>query len=220
MKELAHEIGCNSHPTTGILDMLDANVTDLKQFNTYGQLSESEITTYATMFVDSDTMQMENKYQLYHLLNNSLNVSEAVKIISDITKYQIVSNPCADLISKLLIHKSIIKTMDTASNMRENLSSLDAYISTVNPDIEKFNEYANINYEALSARGERCDVMMSNQLNGFVVAWDKAFLRYIQHQKYKYDNGYILYKDNLMTLVLNKDKNMCTKVKCISKSPE
>ena len=104
--------------------------------------------------------------------------------------------------------------------MRENLSSLDAYISVVDSNIEKFNEYANTDYEALSGRGERCDVMMSNQLKVFVVAWDKAFLRYIQPQKYKYDNGYILYKDNLMTLVLNKDKNMCTKVKCISKSPE
>ena len=54
--------------------------------------------------------------------------------------------------------------------MRENLSSLDAYISVVDSNIEKFNEYANTNYEALAARGERCDVMISNQLKGFVVA--------------------------------------------------
>ena len=45
--------------------------------------------------------------------------------------------------------------------MRENLSSLDTYIVTVNFDIDKFNEYAKINYEELIARGDRCDDMMS-----------------------------------------------------------
>ena len=43
----------------------------------------------------------------------------------------------------------------TASNMRDNLSRLATYISTVNSDIDKFNEYANINYEVLTARGEK-----------------------------------------------------------------
>ena len=43
--------------------------------------------------------------------------------------------------------------------MRENL---DNYISNVKSEIDKFNEYFNINYEALTAGGERCGDMMSN----------------------------------------------------------
>ena len=51
----------------------------------------------------------------------------------------------------------------TASNMRDNLSRLATYISTVNSDIDKFNEYANINYEVLTARGDRVLVSYEEQ---------------------------------------------------------
>ena len=62
--------------------------------------------------------------------------------------------------------------------------------------------------------------MMSNLCKGFLSAGDKTFLRYIQHQKDKYDYGKNIYKDKLMMLVLNNYENMCTKDKCLAKSPE
>ena len=43
--------------------------------------------------------------------------------------------------------------------MRKNLSSLYTYITTVNFDTEKLNEYDKINYEAITARGEIWDGM-------------------------------------------------------------
>ena len=52
--------------------------------------------------------------------------------------------------------------------MRENLYSIYTYITMVNSDIEKFNEYAKISYEALTAKGERCDDMMSYLFNGYL----------------------------------------------------
>ena len=52
--------------------------------------------------------------------------------------------------------------------MRENLSKLDTYIATVNSNIEKFNEYAKINYEELTTRSERCDGMMSNMFKVYL----------------------------------------------------
>ena len=57
--------------------------------------------------------------------------------------------------------------------MRENLSSIDTYIATINPYIEKFNEYSKINYDALSARVERCNNMMSNQFKGYLASVEK-----------------------------------------------
>ena len=59
----------------------------------------------------------------------------------------------------------------------------------VNSDIERFNEYANINYEALFARGDRCNDMMSNLFKGYLAAGEKEFVRYIQNQKDSYNNG-------------------------------
>ena len=103
--------------------------------------------------------------------------------------------------------------------MREKLSSLDIYIATVNSDIDKFNEYANINYEALTERCERCNDMIYNLLKGYLAAGDKYLVSYIRHQKNNYGNRYNIDKYKLMALALNKYKNMCTKEKLLHNSP-
>ena len=88
--------------------------------------------------------------------------------------------------------------------MRNNLYSLDTYITTVNSGIDKSNEYAMINYESLTARGERCNDMVSNLFKGYLAEGYKQFMRYIQHQKDKCDDGNNIDKYNLMVLALNK----------------
>ena len=99
-------------------------------------------------------------------MNNSLIVSGTSNTNAESTKYQMGINPCVTLLLKLLIQKAIIDTSTTGSNKRDNLSSLDTYITKVKPDIEKFNEYAKINYEDLTTRGKRCNIIMSNVFKG------------------------------------------------------
>ena len=101
---------------------------------------------------------------------NLLTASGTAKIITKSTKYLIVSNPCGSLLFKILLHKATMETRGTASNMRENMWSIDTCISTVNFDIDKLNEYSKIKYEALTARGERCNEMMSNMFKGYIAA--------------------------------------------------
>ena len=100
-------------------------------------------------------------------------MSGAAKIIAKSTKYHMVSNPCGALIFKLILQKYIIDIRDIAFNMRYNLSSIDTSISTENLDIDKFIEYAKINYEAHTTRGERYDNIMSNLFKGYVLERDK-----------------------------------------------
>ena len=73
-----------------------------------------------------------------------------------------------------MLKKSIIYTRSNSSNTRENMSILDTYITTVNSDIEKFNEYTKTNYEALTVKGERCDDMISNLSKGYLAAVEKS----------------------------------------------
>ena len=51
--------------------------------------------------------------------------------------------------------------------------SPDTYNVMVNSDIDKFNEYDKINFEALTARGERCDEIISNLFKGYIATGDK-----------------------------------------------
>ena len=77
-----------------------------------------------------------------------------------------------------------------------------------------------MNYKALNARGERCADIMSNLFKRYMSEVDKECMRYIQHQMYKYDDYNNIYKDTLVTLALNKYKNMCIKYKWLANSPE
>ena len=60
--------------------------------------------------------------------------------------------------------------------MKENVYSLDTYNFMVNSDIDKLNEYDKVTFEALTARGERCDEIISNMLNVYMASGDKEFV--------------------------------------------
>ena len=87
---------------------------------------------------------------------------------------------------------------------RENLSSLDSYVSTVNYDLARINQYVKLNYEGLKARGERCDDIMSNLFKGYLCINDKEFVSYIKLKKNDYKDGQDMSADQLMQLALNK----------------
>ena len=149
-------------------------------------MSSSEITVYAKTYVNSDTRYTQNNDQLWHCLKNSLTASGTTNIITNSNKYHIRSNPCGYFLFKIILQKAIVDTRATASNMMENLYSIDNYIATSKYDINKFNKYIKIVYRNISARGERYDDMMSNLLKWYLVAVYKEFVRYREHQKYRY----------------------------------
>ena len=100
---------------SGILAIADGNDTYLNLFNTYSQLSTSDITLHATTYVNAYTRQAQNNDQLYHFLKNSLTASGTAKIISKSTRYHIVINTCGYIIFKIILQKSIIDTKDKNS---------------------------------------------------------------------------------------------------------
>ena len=61
-----------------------------------------------------------------------------------------------------MMKKAVINTRSTHNYLRENLTNLYTYMYTVNPDIEKFNQYVKANVDGLKSRGERTDDLMIN----------------------------------------------------------
>ena len=116
-------------------------------------------------------------------------MSGTANIISESTNYHIGSNTCRYLLLEILLQKDIIYTRATAYKIRDNLSSLYTYITRVKSDIEEFNEYSKINYEALIARGEGCNDRISKLLKEYTETGYEEFLRYTQHQKDNYNYG-------------------------------
>ena len=88
--------------------------------------------------------------------------------------------PVDELLLKLMVKELVIDTMEIATYLRDNLTNLDNYMSTVNSDTEKFNQYVKVNIDGLKARGERTDDLMINLFKSYQVASDGEFVRYIK----------------------------------------
>ena len=93
--------------------------------------------------------------------------------------------------------------------MKENLSNLDLYMSTIKSDIKEFNHYVKINYQALQACGRRCDNIMIHLFKAYLVDSDMEFVSNIKLKKMEHEEGSnMLQPEELMTLELNKFSNV------------
>jgi hypothetical protein len=80
------------------------------------------------------------------------------------------------------MQKAVIDTHATSSLLRENLSNLDTYMSTVKSNIKEFNKYVKVNWEGLTACGKNCDDLMINLFKGYQNASDHEFVHYIKQK--------------------------------------
>jgi hypothetical protein len=83
--------------------------------------------------------------------------------------------------------------------------SLDSYITTIDSNIELFNQYVNINRAGLQARGETTDDLIINLFKAYLSVADQNFVEYMKKKKDDYDEGTtVLEPETLMTHALNK----------------
>ena len=100
-------------------------------------------------FIGQKIYQAQKSVQLFHYLTNSEKESSHVKVMAYSINYMDDDTPVVELLFKLMMQKAIIDTRATATHLRENIINLDTYMSTVNSNIEKFNQYVNVNVDGL-----------------------------------------------------------------------
>ena len=115
-----------------------------------------------------------------------------LKIAAESDKYMEVDTPVGKVLLKLMMQKEVTNKRATATYLRDKLTNMDTYMSIVNSDIEKFNQYVKENVDVLKSRGERTDNLMINLFKAYQVASDKEFVRYIKTNRDNYNDGYNL----------------------------
>jgi hypothetical protein len=93
------------------------------------------------------------------------------------------------MLFKLLMRKANTDTKATASQLRENLTNLDSYMSTVNSNIELFNQHVNVNRDGPTARGESSGDLTINLFKVYLCVTDRDFVRYTRNKHDSYDDG-------------------------------
>ena len=95
--------------------------------------------------------------------------------------------------------------------IRNQLSSLEQFITTIGCDIIKFNAHVQLLLEGLASRGETTHDLLSNLFKGYAAASDTTFTSYMERKQEEYEDGTNIKPTALMSLVDKKYKTLKTK---------
>ena len=198
--ERANKSGWNDQ-AANIISIPIANNQTANLFSEYGKISVQELEAFVNTYLNADGRQAQNDSQLYHCIKNSLTTDAERKILSERDTYHINNVPSGSLLFKHLMQKSIVDSRATVSMMKENLSNLDSYMTSVNSNVEEFNQYVKLNYDGLKARGHQCSDLLVHLWKAYLIVSDKSFVEYIRLKKIAYDDEQItLTEEELMAL--------------------
>lgn len=76
---------------------------------------------------------------------------------------------------KVIIRESHLDTNATTNQIRTKLSSLDTYVTTVNNDIGKVNQYVKLLVQSLAVRNHTTSDLLINLFKGYGAVSDEAF---------------------------------------------
>ena len=83
------------------------------------------------------------------------------------------------MLLKVIIREPDVDTQATAAFIRQQLASLEEYISAVDPDIKKFNTHVKSLTRDLERRRQQSTDVFTNLFKGYKAASDKVFVKYI-----------------------------------------
>ena len=186
----------------------------------YGELTVEQVRAHCEGYINEQTRQSQHSYQMYECLMNSLTEAARMKISADSAEFTIGNTKCGPLLYRHLIGKIAIDTRATLSHIRENLSNLDTYITTVSSNISLFNDYVKEQRLNLAARGGVTHDLMTNLWKAYLNASDHEFVGYIRQKKDRYEEGGEMDPDVLMREAENKYKTLLQEERWNALSPE
>jgi hypothetical protein len=149
----------------------------------YGRLTVENIRTHVETYINANSLRTQNSAQMLSCIKESLSDAGKLKILSESDKWTVNGKESGVLLFKIIMQKAVIDTRATSSFFRENLTSLDTYITTIDSNIELFNQYVNINRAGLQARGEKTDDLIINLFKAYLNVADQNFVEYMKKEK-------------------------------------
>ena len=174
----------------------------------YGRINLEQVRNLVAIYIGHPTRAAQDDEMLRLCIISTLTKEARDKIHLMEKETQVNGIPCGIATLKVVIRESHVDTNATVQFIRENLSSLDTYMQSIDSDITKFNQYVQNQMNSLKARGADTQDLLANLFKGYAAASDKVFTAYIQKKQDDYDDGAIIEPDHLMRLAQNKYKSM------------
>jgi hypothetical protein len=189
-------------PGASIMMILDVNGVLRHLVHNYGQLMAQDVSDFVQTFIRQSTRKAHNDVQLYYCIANTLDERGHLRIVYEADTYTVHGTHSGIMLFKMLMRKANMDTRETASQLRENLTNLHSYISTIDSNIEMFNQHVKVNRDDLTARGESSDDLIINLFKAYLCVTYRDFLRYMRNNKDAYDDEEHLSVEQLLTMSL------------------
>jgi hypothetical protein len=178
----------------------------------YGILNIEQLRDFEKTYMATATRLAQEDRLLFQCIYNSISKEGKKKILIWKDDYELKIGgklyQSGILLLKVVIRGSHLDTNATISMVRQKLSNLDTYMSTIGNDITKFNGYVKMLVDGLSARGEITNDLLVNLFKGYGACSDKSFVDYIRRKQEKYDEGDDIKPEQLMQFADTKFKQL------------
>jgi hypothetical protein len=111
----------------------------------------------------------------------------------------------------IIIRESHLDTKATTNQIRTKLSSLDTYITTIDSDIGRFNQYVKLLAQSLTARNQSTSDLLINLFMGYGTVSNKVFYAWLLRKQDDNEEGEEMTPDDLMMAAKNKYNSMMEK---------
>ncbi|CAJ1970427.1 unnamed protein product [Cylindrotheca closterium] len=214
MKALEHRgnnFGWND--TGGLFWVLTPGRQPVNLLHSYGSVSLPRIQRYERTYWDSGNRKSQDDRMLYECIMNSLTRDAKSKLNIHWEDFQLGPNklPSGLCLLKTFIREAYLDSNATTGMIREQLSTLDAFIPTVDHDINRFNNHVKMLLMALHARGEKTLDLLTYLFRAYNACKDENFVKYIGDLQTDHDMGTkAIDSRTLMSLAEKKYRIMVT----------
>ena len=203
--------------TTGILSITMGIEDDEEKeedfINNYGTLTLEQVIASELQYIDGESRYAQDTYMLYKCLMASLTSEAKKKVLIWSNQYKIGENKTSSGVAllKIIIRESHLDTNATTNQIRTKLSSLDTYITTIDSDIGRFNQYVKLLVQSLTARNQSTSDLLINLFKGYGAVSDEVFRAWLLRKQDDHEEGEEMTPDDLMMAAKNKYDSMMEK---------
>lgn len=207
VQDRADEMGWSDSILRITLEVLDnGEAVQENLIENYGTITLEQVTESELQYINEQGREAQDTYMLYKCLMASLSSNAKKKVSIWSEQYRIGDNDVCSGVAllKIIIRESHLDTNATTNQIRTKLSSLDKYITTIDSDIGRFNQYVKLLVQSLTARNQTTSDLLINLFKGYGAVSDEVFRNWLSRKQDDHEEGEEITPDELMIAAKNK----------------
>ncbi|KAI2512052.1 hypothetical protein MHU86_2340 [Fragilaria crotonensis] len=207
VQDRADEMGWSDSILKITLEVLDnGDAVQENLIENYGTITLEQVTESELQYINEQGREAQDTYMLYKCLMASLSSNAKKKVSIWSEQYRIGDNDVCSGVAllKIIIRESHLDTNATTNQIRTKLLSLDKYITTIDSDIGRFNQYVKLLVQSLTARNQTTSDLLINLFKGYGAVSDEVFRNWLSRKQDDHEEGEEITPDELMIAAKNK----------------